>query len=64
MDGVYSERRRLDELFMLSLFGETIGFPHLFNYYHLRFLPYYVGRFGAWQREVLREKDFFDHISK
>ena len=62
MHGVYSEKRRLDSLVMIFLFGRIIGFPHLFNYYHLRLLPYYVRRLDPWRRGVLRERDFFDHI--
>ena len=60
--GVYSEKRRLDNLVMIFLFGKMIGFPHLFNYYHLRLLPYYVRRLDTWKRKVLRERDLFDHI--
>jgi hypothetical protein len=62
MHGVYSEKRRLDSLVMIFLFGRIIGFPHLFNYYHLRLLPHYLGQLGPWRRRVLRERDFFDHI--
>lgn len=58
----YAERRCLDRCIMLSLFGNTIGIPHLFNYYHLRLLPFYLGRIDSWKRDVLRERDFFDHI--
>jgi len=61
---VYAEKRCLDDLIMLSLFGGIIGVPHLFNYYHLRLLPYYVTRLDPWRRRVLREKDFFDRIQE
>ena len=60
--GVYKEKRCLDDLFMVGLCGKLIGFPGLFNYYHLRLFPYYVKRLGPWKRRVLRERDFFDHI--
>ena len=52
----------MEDLFMLGLFGTTIGFPRLFNYYHLRILPYYVHRLLPWNKRVLRERDFFDHV--
>lgn len=62
VEGVYKERRCLDDQFMLGMFGKVIGFPGLFNYYYLRLFPYYVKRLGPWKRRVLRERDFFDHI--
>jgi hypothetical protein len=63
LEGVHREKKRLDELIIFCLFGKTIGIPGLFNYYHLRLLPYYVGQLYSWKRRVLRERDFFDHIS-
>ena len=63
LDGIKGQKRRLDEAIVFCLFGKLIGFPGLFNYYHLRLLPYYIGQLHSWKRRVLREKDFFDHIS-
>ena len=63
LEGVRGQRKRLDELMVFCLFGKFIGVPGLFNYYHLRLLPYYIGQLSSWKRRVLREKDFFDHIS-
>jgi hypothetical protein len=63
LEGIEGQKRRLDELIIFCLFGNFIGFPGLFNYYHLRLLPYYIGELYSWKRRVLREKDFFDHIS-
>ena len=60
--GVYKEKRCLEDLFMVTLVGKALGFPGLFNYYHLRLFPYYVQRIGPWKRRILREKDFFDQI--
>ncbi|MFP3928740.1 MAG: hypothetical protein ACLFUP_07535 [Desulfobacteraceae bacterium] len=60
---LYTERRGLDDLLALSVFGRLVGFPFLFNYYHLRLLPYYLPRLQAWRRSVLRERDFFDQIN-
>lgn len=62
IDGAYTEKRYLDELFMLGMFGRLIGFPGLFNYYYLRLTPYCVKGLYPWKRKLLREKDFFDHI--
>lgn len=62
-EGIKNQKRQLDEFFIFCLFGKFIGIPGLFNYYHLRFLPYYCGQLKFWKRRVLREKDFFDHIS-
>lgn len=58
----YIQKRHLDELIMFSLFGKIIGVPFLFNYYHLRLIPYYVPRLALWQKRVLKKKDFFDRI--
>jgi hypothetical protein len=59
---LYSEKRCVDHLFMLGLFGNSIGFPSLFNYYHLRLLPYYMSQLRPWKRRVLKERDFFDQV--
>jgi hypothetical protein len=59
---LYSEKRCVDHLFMLGLFGNSIGFPSLFNYYHLRLLPYYIRQLKPWKRRVLKERDFFDQV--
>jgi hypothetical protein len=59
---LYSEKRCLDNMFMLGLFGTYIGFPSLFNYYHLRLMPYYAKRLRPWKRRVLKERDFFDQV--
>jgi len=62
IEGAYTEKHCLDELFMLGTFGRTIGFPGLFNYYYLRLIPYYVKGLNPWKRRLLKERDFFDHI--
>jgi hypothetical protein len=46
------------------LFGKTIGFPDLFNYYHLRLMPLHMRDFDRWKKDVLRERDFFDRINE
>ena len=62
MDEVYAQKRCLKNLFLLGLYGNFIGFPYLFNYYHLRFLPYQIRQLDPWKRRILRERDFFDRI--
>ena len=61
-DELYAKKKGLDHLFLFGLFGNMIGFPYLFNYYHLRLLPYQARRINPWKRRVLKERDFFDHI--
>ncbi len=62
MNHMHSERRCLEDLFGVFLFGRSIGFPFLFNYYHLRLLPYGVRQMAPWKRRVLKERDFFDQV--
>lgn len=63
MQPLYEKRRALDLLMMTSLFGKTIGFPHLFTYYHLSLLPFYMRYIGPWKRHVLKERDLFDRMN-
>jgi hypothetical protein len=58
----YEQKRGLEDLFMLGLFGPLIGIPHLFQYYSLRLLPYYVQDFQAWKKRMVKERDFFDQV--
>ena len=62
--GIYEEKRCLDALFMVSIFGKAIGFPHLFNYYHLRLMPFFMRDIERWKKDILRERDFFDRIGE
>ena len=64
LDEFYIRKRHLDHLFLLGLFGGFVGIPYLFNYYHLRLLPYELKRFSPWKRRILKERDFFDHIKE
>ncbi len=64
LEGIHGEKRALDHLFMLGLFGPMIGFPGLFNYYHLRMIPFYMKRLGVWKRRILKERDFFDFVKE
>jgi len=64
MQGLHEKRQGLDMLIMTSLFGRAVGFPHLFNYYHLRLMPFYMKTLGPWKRNVLRERDLFDRMNE
>jgi len=64
LEGITRRKQHLDELVQLSVLGNLIGIPGLFNYYHLRLIPYYMGQAASWKRRVLRERDFFDRISE
>ena len=59
----HAQKRCLENVFMLGLFGPMIGVPHLFQYYSLRLLPYYVGEFQTWKKRMVKEQDFFDKVS-
>ena len=56
-------RGSLENLFLLSLVGETIGVPILPPYYNLRLLPYVVPNIATWKRRMLREKDLTDALA-
>jgi hypothetical protein len=57
------ERGRLDNLFMLVIFGDLIGLPLLPPYYSLRLLPHIIPSLKTWKRGVLREKDLTDFVA-
>jgi hypothetical protein len=58
----HAHKRCMESLFMLQIFGSTIGIPHVFQYYSLRLMPYYVRDFQAWKKRMLKERDFFDQV--
>lgn len=64
LEGIHGEKRALDNLFMLGLYGPMIGFPGLFNYYHLKMIPFYMKRLDTWKRRILKERDFFDFVKE
>lgn len=55
------ERARLEDLFVLIIFGDLLGIPLLPPYYSLRLLPYAVPRLGAWKRRMLRERHVLEN---
>ncbi len=58
----FAQKRSLEVVFMLGLFGPLIGIPHLFQYYSLRLLPYCIQDFQAWKKRMVKERDFFDRV--
>ena len=60
----YAERRCIENLFMLTVFGSAIGVPHLFNFYCLRLVPYHMKAFRAWKMRMVKERDFFDQVGE
>jgi hypothetical protein len=56
-------RGHLDQLFMLTVFGDLVGLPLLPPYYAMRLLPYIVPTIETWKRSLLREKDLTDFVA-
>lgn len=54
------ERARLEQLFILIVFGDLLGVPVLPPYYTLRLLPYVMPNITGWKRSMLRERDLTD----
>lgn len=57
------DKARLNNLFMLMVFGNIIGLPILPPYYSMRILPHIIPFYKTWRRNILREKDLTDSIS-
>jgi hypothetical protein len=57
------DRGNLDQLFMLTVFGDLVGLPLLPPYYSMRLLPYIVPSIETWKRRLLREKDLTDFVA-
>ncbi len=55
-------RGSLEDIFVLSSFGDLLGVPILLPYYSLRLLPYVVPLINNWKRRMLRERDLMDTI--
>ncbi len=51
------ERGRLEQLFVVVVFGDLLGVPILPPYYTLRLLPYVVPALTGWKVSLLRERD-------
>jgi len=53
-------RNEKNRLFTMIVFGDLLGVPILPPYYTLRLIPYIIKDYEAWQRSMLRERDFTD----
>ncbi len=51
-------RGKLENLFLVVVFGDMVGLPVLPPYYALRLLPYALRTLPGWKRRVLRERQF------
>jgi hypothetical protein len=58
------EKGNLNNLLMLAIFGDLAGLPIFPPYYTMKLLPYIVPFYKTWLRNVLREKDITDVVSK
>jgi hypothetical protein len=54
------ERTSLETLFLLVIFGDTLGIPVPRSYYALTLLPHVGPRPGPWKRALLRQRDWTD----
>ena len=54
------QRSELENIFVLTIFGDIVGVPILPPYYSLRLVPYLAGSVSAWKRRVLRERQPFE----
>jgi hypothetical protein len=60
---IKKERDRLNNLLMLTVFGDLAGLPLFPSYYSMRILPYIIPLIETWKRNLCREKDITDFIS-
>ena len=56
------QRSELENLFILTMFGDIVGVPILPPYYSLRLLPFTVPYIQSWKNRLLRERDITDLI--
>jgi len=54
------EKTSLETMFLLAIFGGTLGIPAPRSYYSLRLLPYVIPRLESWKRGLLRQRDWTD----
>jgi hypothetical protein len=51
---------KLENLFLVVVFGDMLGLPVLPPYYALRLLPFTLQTLPGWKRRILREREFGD----
>jgi hypothetical protein len=54
------EKGQLNNLLMLTIFGDLAGLPLFPSYYSMRILPYIIPLLETWKRSLYREKDITD----
>lgn len=55
-------QREEEDLFMLLVFGETLGIPNPAAWYTLELLPVLYERFHEWHRRMGMEHSPLDHL--
>ncbi len=58
------ERKALEDMLFLMIFGDMLGLPFFPPYFSLRLLPFLVPRLESWKRSMLREKDITEVFAK
>lgn len=61
---VRRERRDLEDLLLLAIFGDMLGLPFFPPYFALRLLPHVVPSLEVWKRSLLREKDLSELVGR
>jgi hypothetical protein len=60
---IKKERGRLNNLLMLTVFGDLAGLPLFPSYYSMRILPHIIPLIDKWKRNINRERDVTDFIA-
>jgi len=58
---VRKRREYIEYLFMMTIFGDLLGYP-VSSYYKLRFLPIYFSKLDLWKKNLLRERDITEKV--
>ncbi len=58
------EKRALEDLLFLAMFGDMVGLPLFPPYFSLRLLPYSIASLESWKRSLLRGKDLSELVGR
>jgi hypothetical protein len=58
------ERRALEDLLLIAIFGDMLGLPFFPPFFALRLLPHVVPSLEVWKRSLLREKDLTELVGR
>lgn len=61
---VRRERKALEDLLLLAVFGDMLGLPFFPPYFALRLLPHVVPSLEVWKRSLIREKDLSELVGR